>query len=191
MTLKMITQVTSRSHRMSVEFHSDRRVTGTGFLAKWRKVMMKMKMFTWMTITCLSHIKECQKKIKMFLVNKPKTDLTSGQIKGGSPFWHCILAAQESGWSGTRGSLVPRKSNWAERSKNIDSGFTKLIKPFAAGFFEVFSQRGVSWVLSWNQAALKRWRRPTIPSTTRTMWSQRRWQRVLTFTFFKSLTAMW
>merc|ERR1712223_523442 len=31
-------KVISRSHRMSVEFHSDRRVTGTGFLAKWKKV---------------------------------------------------------------------------------------------------------------------------------------------------------
>ena len=40
--LKMITQVTSRSHRMSVEFHSDRRVTGTGFLAKWKKVKSNM-----------------------------------------------------------------------------------------------------------------------------------------------------
>merc|ERR1711962_1656645 len=34
-------KVTSRSHRMSVEFHSDRRVTGTGFLAKWKKVAQK------------------------------------------------------------------------------------------------------------------------------------------------------
>ena len=157
----MVTQVTSRSHKMSVEFHSDRRVTGTGFLAKWKKV--EMKMFTWMTITCLSHIKECQKKIKMFLVNKPKTDLTSGQIKGGSPFWHCILAAQESGWSGTLGSLVPRKSNWADRSKNIDSGFTKLIKPFAPGFFEVFSQKGVSMGFELKSSCFEKVTSPDYP----------------------------
>ena len=60
MTLKMITQVTSRSHRMSVEFHSDRRVTGTGFLAKWKKV--EMKMFTWMMITCLIIIRNVRKR---------------------------------------------------------------------------------------------------------------------------------
>ena len=58
--LKMITQVTSRSHRMSVEFHSDRRVTGTGFLAKWKKV--KSNMLMWMITTCHSNIEEGQTK---------------------------------------------------------------------------------------------------------------------------------
>ena len=56
----MVTQVTSRSHKMSVEFHSDRRVTGTGFLAKWKKV--EMKMFTWMMITCLIIIRNVRKR---------------------------------------------------------------------------------------------------------------------------------
>ena len=40
-----------------------------------------------------------ERVLMMFLINKPLNEMTNGQIKGGSSFWHCFLAAQESGWS--------------------------------------------------------------------------------------------
>ena len=37
-------QITSRSNSVVVEFHSDRAVTGKGFTATWRKVILMMKL---------------------------------------------------------------------------------------------------------------------------------------------------
>ena len=39
-------QVISRTNRMSVKFHSDRSVTGTGFSATWRKVIVMVMIKT-------------------------------------------------------------------------------------------------------------------------------------------------
>ena len=40
-----------------------------------------------------------ERVLMMFLINKPLNEMTNARIKGGSSFWHCFHAAQESGCS--------------------------------------------------------------------------------------------